>query len=284
VYFKRIAMAVKKYINTTEVVELTGHPYDEILSLAKTGVLPCHRTRRGHYRLNVDAVEEYFGIQTNKPEEVEDKPIREEEAIPPSDTRLITESHYKEVIERICAAKSSIKIMTGDFKRFKLKPTAKQGKAAIEREQSGACSDSAEREQARPKVKNYNDGTPFIKHLMEKAGKGIAVQIICSRPSKSFKEEYDALYEKIKPKNLRIYFCERNHSKVVIVDNKVAYVGSANVTPAGLAQGVMSPGNFEVGFLTENRQFISQLNTLFSKIMNGDYCYGCHLANKCVEY
>ena len=252
-------MAIKKYINTMEVVELTGRPYDEILSLAKTGVLPCHRTRRGHYRLNVDAVEKYFGIQVNKPEEVEDQPIKEDEAIPPSDTRLIIENRYEEVIERICAAKSSIKIMTGDFKRFKLKPTAKQGK-------------------------NYNDGTPFIKHLMEKTGKGISVQIICSRPSKSFKEEYEELYEKIKPKNLSIYFCERNHSKVVIVDNKVAYVGSANVTPAGLAQGIMSPGNFEIGILTENHQFISQLNTLFSKIMNGDYCYNCHLANKCIEY
>ena len=252
-------MPQNKYIGTKDAASMTGRPYDEILSLAKTGVLPCHRTRRGHYRLNVNAVEKYFGIQINMPEEAEDKPIKEEEAIPASDTRLITESHYEEVIERICAAKSSIRIMTGDFKRFKLKPTAKQGK-------------------------NYNDGTPFIKHLMEKAGKGIAVQIICSRPSKSFKEEYDALYERIKPKNLRIYYCERNHSKVVIVDNKVAYVGSANVTPAGLAQGVMSPGNFEVGILTENHQYISQLNTLFSKIMNGDYCYNCHLANKCVEY
>lgn len=252
-------MPQNKYIGTKDAASLTGRPYDEILSLAKTGVLPSHRTRRGHYRLNVDAVEKYFGIQINKPEEAEDKPIKEEEAIPASNTRLITENHYEEVIERICAAKSSIRIMTGDFKRFKLKPTAKQGK-------------------------NYNDGTPFIKHLMEKAGKGISVQIICSRPSKSFKEEYDALYERIKPKNFRIYFCERNHSKVVVVDNKVAYVGSANVTPAGLAQGVMSPGNFEAGILTENHQFISQLNTLFSKIMNGDYCYNCHLANKCVEY
>lgn len=252
-------MPQNKYIGTKDAASLTGRPYNEILNLAKTGVLPCHKTRRGHYRLNVNAVEKYFGIQINKPEEAEDKPIKEEEAIPASNTRLITESHYEEVIERICAAKSSIRIMTGDFKRFKLKPTAKQGK-------------------------NYNDGTPFIKHLMEKAGKGISVQIICSWPSKSFKEEYDALYERIKPKNLRIYYCERNHSKVVIVDNKVAYVGSANVTPAGLAQGVMSLGNFEVGVLTENHQFISQLNTLFSKIMNGDYCYNCHLANKCVEY
>ena len=40
-------MAIKKYINTTEVAELTGHPYNEILNLAKTGVLPSHKTRRG---------------------------------------------------------------------------------------------------------------------------------------------------------------------------------------------------------------------------------------------
>ncbi len=65
-------MTIKKYINTTEAAELTGHAYDEILNLAKTGVLPCHRTRRSHYRLNVEAVEKYFGIQINKSEEMED--------------------------------------------------------------------------------------------------------------------------------------------------------------------------------------------------------------------
>ena len=76
-------MAHNKYINTTEVVKLTGRPYDEILSLAKTGVLPCHRTRRGHYRLNVDAVEKHYGIQINKPEEADRKEN--------SDTMTITE-------------------------------------------------------------------------------------------------------------------------------------------------------------------------------------------------
>ena len=63
-------MAQNKYIGTKDAVKLTGHEYDEILNLAKTGVLPCHRTRRGHYRLDADAVEKYFGIQVNKHEEV----------------------------------------------------------------------------------------------------------------------------------------------------------------------------------------------------------------------
>ena len=40
-------MAKQKYINTTEAAELTGRPYNEILNLAKAGVLPCHRTRDG---------------------------------------------------------------------------------------------------------------------------------------------------------------------------------------------------------------------------------------------
>lgn len=61
-------MTIKKYIGTTELAELTERPYDEILTLVRSGVLPCHKTRRGHYRLNVDAVEKYFCIQINKPE------------------------------------------------------------------------------------------------------------------------------------------------------------------------------------------------------------------------
>ena len=56
-----------KYISTTELVELTGRNDDEIRELAKSGVLPAHKTRRGHWRFNVDDVEKYFGVQINKP-------------------------------------------------------------------------------------------------------------------------------------------------------------------------------------------------------------------------
>lgn len=60
-------MAYKKYINISQLLELTGHPYNEILNLVQTGVLPAHKARKGHWRLNVDAVEDYFGIQINNP-------------------------------------------------------------------------------------------------------------------------------------------------------------------------------------------------------------------------
>lgn len=174
-------MAIKKYINTSEVVGLTGCTTSEVQDLAKTGVLPAHKTRRGHWRFNVDAVENYFGIQVNKPAENtknSEQEVQEEKLISgltarkylncnkaefeslvdqgliesyrdenrrwkvskdsvlkyaaqphhSTGTHLITnENHYQEVIQRICAAKSSIKIMTANFKRFRLKPTDNQG-------------------------------------------------------------------------------------------------------------------------------------------------------------
>ena len=76
----------------------------------------------------------------------------------------------------------------------------------------------------------------------------------------------------------------RNHAKEVIIDDKIAYINSANVTPAGLGQGIQSPGNFKVGILTENPEIIASLNAHFTKVWNGDYCDGCHRANNCVEY
>ena len=175
-------------------------------------------------------------------------------------TRLITnEYHYRKVIERICAAKSSIKIMTANFKRFRLKPTKEQGQ-------------------------DYNDGTPFIKCLMEKAVQGVSVQIICSNPSPSFTEEWQEYYRQMgEPELFEYMFCDRNHAKLAIIDDKLAYVGSANVTPAGLGQGVFTPGNFEAGIITENQEVISSTKDFFTMIWDEKYCINCHRTEKCNE-
>lgn len=247
-------MTNKKYLKTTEVAELTGRPYNEVLNLVNTGVLPGYKTRRGRWRLSADAVEKYFDIQINNPAEMDDKSGTTCES-----HLIINDSHYQEVIKKICKAKSSIKIMTGDFKRFNLKPTKEQGK-------------------------DYKDGTPFIEYLMGKAIDGVSVQIICSRPSQFFMDEWKEYYLQMNnPKLFEFKFCVRNHSKVIIIDDMLAYVGSANVTPAGLGQGIFTPGNFEAGIITENKELVSSVIALFSEIWSSKSCINCHRADKCQE-
>jgi phosphatidylserine/phosphatidylglycerophosphate/cardiolipin synthase-like enzyme len=161
-----------------------------------------------------------------------------------SSTRLVTnQEHYDKVVQIICGAKSSIKIMTANFKRFRLKPTAMQGV-------------------------NYNDGTPFIEYLMDKAAHGVSVQIVCSNPSESFTEEWQEYYREMGEPDLFEYqFSDRNHSKVYIIDDKIAYVGSANVTKAGLRQ--LNDANYEAGILTENPELVTSIKDFFSMVWEG---------------
>lgn len=268
-------MPTNKYINIKDVVEQTGLSTDEIRKLAKEGFLPGHKTRRGHWRLNVFDVEEYFGIQINqssvdqKPSVIKDveadsRRINEEndarrKSIHSSQTHLITENHYQEIIQLLSSAKSSMKIMTADFRFIKLKSSLKHDK-------------------------QIKEGLSFIRYLMERAEQGISVQIICSDPTNNFMKEYEELCKKMNTDNFQIFFCKRNHAKAVIVDNEIAYIGSANFTKAGVGQGVLSKGNFEVGIITENHEIILSLNSHFSNIIKGDYCEKCHRAMTCVEY
>lgn len=212
-------------------------------SLVKKGIIQAYRDELDRWRVLKKSVLDYIGQSQLS-----------------TGTHLITnDNHYQEVIERICAAKKSIKIMTANFKRFRLKPTVDQGI-------------------------DYKDGTPFIKYLMEKAVQGVSIQIICSNPSPSFTEEWQDYYQQMgEPDNFEYMFCDRNHAKVAIIDDKLAYVGSANVTPAGLGQGVFTPGNFEAGILTMNQEVISSIKDFFSMIWDEKCCKTCHRAEKCKE-
>ena len=171
---------------------------------------------------NTDAVEEYFGIVINKPEQ---SAVKEESEVP-IDTFshcIVNDEHYDEVIERIRNARRSIVVMTANFKKFRLKPT---------------------------KGKNYNDGTPFLKMLIEKAKSGVSVKDLCSSTSYGMDQELEMYYDKKAPKAFQYKQCVRSHIKMIIIDDCYAYIGSANVTGAGLGQGNYTLGHFEMGILT----------------------------------
>lgn len=208
-------LTARKYLNCSKA---------KFENLVKQGYIQACRDEYGRWRVSKESVLNYAARSHSS------KGMR----------LIINEDHYQEVIERICAAKSSIKIMTANFKRFRLKPTEDQGE-------------------------NYNDGTPFIKYLMEKAVQGVSVQIICSNPSESFTEEWQEYYRELGSPDLFEYlFSDRNHAKVYIIDDKIAYIGSANVTKAGLRQ--LTPANYEAGILTEDPGVISSIKEFFSMV------------------
>lgn len=298
-------MATKKYLSTREVVKLSGLTPAEVYALAQNGTLPAHKAKKSGWRFEQEAVLKYFGIEPvqkvakkatphdsewlSRPTarkylhcdkatlehliqsgEIEAKQLKEEGnkwkvsrksieqfiekngPIPTTRTILITGSNnYDMVIERVCQAKSTVKIMTANFKRFNLKPTAQQGE-------------------------KYSDGTPFVKYLMAKALQGVSVRIICSQPSAAFESEWKEYYEQMHPKLFEYRFCARNHAKVIIVDDNTAYIGSANITPAGLGQGIISPGNIEAGILSSDSVLVHEALKLFGNAWEGDYCVKCH--------
>ena len=212
----------------------------EFESLVDQGLIEACRDKERRWRVSKDSILRYLKKSQST-----------------CDTQLITnDNHYESVLKKICFASSSIKIMTANFKRFRLKPTEKQGN-------------------------EYNDGTPFIKLLMDKAVQGVSVRIICSRPSPSFTDEWEKYYSLMEPEHFEYMFCERNHAKIVIIDDRLAYIGSANVTPAGLGQGIFTPGNFEAGILTENKDVVSSAIAFFNNIWDEKCCSNCHRADKC---
>lgn len=105
--------------------------------------------------------------------------------------------------------------------------------------------------------------------MMNKAAKGVSVQIVCSMPSASFTEEWQECYQQMgEPELFEYMISDRNHAKIYIVDDKIAYIGSANVTKAGIRQ--LDGGNFEAGILTENPELVSQVRNFFDKVWEED--------------
>lgn len=248
-------MAYRKYIETSRIVKLTGRSADELYELFRTGVIPAHKARSGRWKANTDAVEEYFGIVINKPEQSVVK--EESENIVDTFSRcIVNDEHYDEVIERIRNARRSIVVMIANFKKFRLKPA---------------------------KGKNYNDGTPFLKMLIEKAKSGVSVKALCSSTSYGMDQELEMYYDKKAPKTFQYKQCVRSHIKMIIIDDCYAYIGSANVTGAGLGQGNYTPGNFEMGILTTDPGIIDKAKNEFEAIWNGNYCKNCHRRDACVK-
>ena len=81
--------------------------------------------------------------------------------------------------------------------------------------------------------------------------------------------------------NFTMRRCPRVHQKTVVIDDAWTFMGSANLTGAGM--GVKSPGrrNFEVGILTADGALREKVNALFIDIWEGRACEDCGRKKHC---
>lgn len=66
--------------------------------------------------------------------------------------------------------------------------------------------------------------------------------------------------------------CPRVHFKIILIDQKICYIGSANLTGAGM--GMKSPNrrNFETGILTDIPDIVNESIEEFDKVWRGSEC------------
>ena len=75
--------------------------------------------------------------------------------------------------------------------------------------------------------------------------------------------------------------CPRTHFKAAIVDGQRLYLGSANLTGAGLGAKSAGRRNFEVGLVTDDPALVDAVADLFEAIWSGAMCKRCQRQNFC---
>ncbi len=113
---------------------------------------------------------------------------------------------------------------------------------------------------------------------------GIDVRLIHAKePGVRFREDFDRFPELIESDRFERVLCPRNHSKIVLVDGKIAFVGSANLTGAGMGAKSPKRRNFESGFLTDDAKSIVQIMTWLDDLYLGEFCQNCGRRDVCPD-
>ena len=115
------------------------------------------------------------------------------------------------------------------------------------------------------------------------ARRGVELRLLHAElPSRPFRASFDRL-KRLVSGGLQLKICPRVHFKAVIVDSAWIYLGSANLTGAGLGAKHADKRNFELGFVTEDYDVIDRTKALFESVWGGFECRTCRLRSICPD-
>jgi len=171
---------------------------------------------------------------------------------PSGDVELVIDgAHFtRVVVEGICKARVGIDIMTADFKAMLIPPAFSSRRAA-------------------PSI---------VQHLRRLADRGVEIRLLhAGVPSSAALREL----KRALPQKLTIRRCPRLHSKAVVIDSRAMYLGSANLTGAGLGAKADGKRNFEIGVWTHSPPLIDAVLEQFNALWEGRRCGTCRRKDIC---
>ena len=165
-------------------------------------------------------------------------------------TYIFNSSHYKAVLSRVQSVKHMLWIGTADIKDLYIE---------IGKEKK-----------------------PFLALIAMLIRRGVEVRLIHAKePGPNFREDFDrypVLFDR-----LERVLCPRVHFKMLVFDGKDVYVGSANLTGAGIGMKGADKRNFEAGILTDEPEIVEQSMNQFDEVWMGKHCKSCKRREYCAD-
>jgi phosphatidylserine/phosphatidylglycerophosphate/cardiolipin synthase-like enzyme len=113
------------------------------------------------------------------------------------------------------------------------------------------------------------------------AARGVELRLLhASPPSRRFMQRL-ARHRQLSQGGLEMRCCPRSHFKLVVVDGRLLYLGSANFTGAGIGKKSDGRRNFELGIVTEDELVLDELQSAFDAVWSGRRCGACRLRAQC---
>ncbi|MFZ4483254.1 MAG: phospholipase D-like domain-containing protein [Chthoniobacterales bacterium] len=125
---------------------------------------------------------------------------------------------------------------------------------------------------------------PFLQVLAEKVAEGVQVRLLHAKePGPRFREDFDRFPDLLNPDLFERALCPRVHSKIVVVDARVAFLGSPNLTGAGLGPKSPHRRNFEAGVLVTDKADVLRAMDHMDEIFLGNHCAACQRRDVCPD-